>query len=101
MANASDVLRLLGEKAGRYLLLDRAHPRGWLKGDLVTLKEPDGRDVELVYPSGYRCSPLVLPSAKLHDFLRVGFIRQDSDDGAEAIFRLTRYGLERARSIAA
>jgi hypothetical protein len=101
MAHATDLLRILGEKAGRYLLLERPHPRGWLRGNPATLKEPDGQDVAFVHPSGYRRSPLVLSSATLHEFLQAGFIRRDGDIGAEAIFRLTRYGLEQARSIAA
>ncbi len=101
MAHAADLLRILGEKPGRYLLLERSHSRGWLRGYLATLKEPDGRDVQLVHPSSYRRGPLVLRGATLHGFLRAGFIRQDSDEGTEAIFRLTRYGLEHARSIAA
>ncbi|MGO8918146.1 MAG: hypothetical protein ACLQJR_19770 [Stellaceae bacterium] len=100
---STDFLRLAGEKPGRYLLLERAAPRGRLERDVVTLKEPDDRDVEIVYPSGYRCGPLELPIAILDDLLRANFIRHDglNDDGAEAIFRLTRDGLKRARSIAA
>jgi|SRR5215469_4702579 len=84
---------------GRYLLLERAVPRGRLKRDMITIKEYDGRDLVLRAP-GYTSGPVELPIPIFEDFVRASLVAQDGPEDMEhgTVFRLTEGGLKRGEA---
>jgi hypothetical protein len=85
--HTADYAKLLNDEPGRYLLLERAVPRGRLKGDLVTLKDAEGRDLEIHLPIGARLGPVTVPIPIFNDLARSKLVYQESDDGTKAVFR--------------
>lgn len=92
---STEFLNILAQE-GRYLLLERAVPRGRLKRDMITIKTSDGRNLVLS-ANGYTCSPVELPIPIFEDFVRASLIEQDGPEDFEngTIFRPTKDGLER------
>jgi hypothetical protein len=97
--NSTEILKLLAAKPSRYLLLERAFPRGTLKRDSISLKEADGYDVEVTEHGG-RFTPHI-PFEMIDDFLRASLIVQDKSDESQdrMIFRISEDGSERARGL--
>ena len=50
---STEFLEIIAQQ-GRYLLLERAVPRGRLKRDMITIKEHDGRDLVLGVEAHHR-----------------------------------------------
>jgi hypothetical protein len=84
---------------GRYLLLERATPRGPRKRDVIWLKAADGRDLVLQTASGYTCCPVEVPIPIWADLVRAGLIRQDGPDDFEngTVYRPTPEGMGAGR----
>lgn len=87
--HADEYAKLLRDEPGSYLVLERAVPRGRLKGDLVTLKNAAARNLEMLHPLGARLGPVTVPIAIFNELVRSKLVYQESDDGAEAVFRWT------------
>src|SRR5262249_41768392 len=83
-----------------YVVLERSFPAGRLKRDLITIKDNNGRDLELLTPRGFKRSPVELPPEMLDDFIRWGFVEQDGpeDSDGRIKFLLTADGRERGLS---
>jgi hypothetical protein len=83
-----------------YVVLERSFPAGRLKRDLVTIKDSNGRDLELMTPQGFKRSPIELPREMLDDFIRWRFVEQDGpqDRDGRTTFRVTGDGRERGLS---
>jgi len=93
--NSTDTLKLLAAKNGRYFLLERAVPRGSLKGDFVSIREADGREVA-IGRDGAQFTPHIPPET-LNDYLRASFIAEDVALTCQesAVFRITEDGTRR------
>jgi hypothetical protein len=83
-----------------HIVLEKAAPAGRLKRDFVSIKSPDGRDLELSNPQGFRVCPVQLPREILDDYLRHSFVKQDGpeDENGRITYRLTNDGRERGSS---
>jgi hypothetical protein len=92
---SSEFLEIIAQQ-GRYLLVQRAVPRGRLKRDMITIKENDGRDMVLS-ARGYTSSPVELPIPIFEDFIRANLVAQDGPEDMEhgTVFRPTQEGLKR------
>jgi hypothetical protein len=92
---STEFLEIIAQQ-GRYLLLERAVPRGRLKRDMITIKEHDGRDLVLGV-EGYTSGPVELPIPIFEDFIRTNLVAQDGPENMEqgTVFRLTESGLKR------
>ena len=88
---STEFFEALSQGGGRYLLLERAIPRGRLKRDVIWLKEADGRDLVMRTASGFVCSPVELPIPIFEDLVRGGLIKQDGPEDYEngTVFRPT------------
>jgi hypothetical protein len=92
---STEFLEIIAQQ-GRYLLLERAVPRGRLKRDMITIKEHDGRDLVLK-ARGCSSGPVELPIPIFEDFIRANLVAQDGPEDMEhgTVFRLTEGGLTR------
>jgi hypothetical protein len=43
--NVVDITKILSEREGQYILWETAFPHGKLKGDCISVREPDGREI--------------------------------------------------------
>jgi hypothetical protein len=93
---STEYLALLA-KHDCHLVLERSFPFGRLKRDFITIKDSNGRDLELTTPQGFKRSPIELPPEMLDDFIRWRFVEQDGlqDPDGRITFRLTADGRER------
>jgi len=75
-----DITKILSEGEGRHILWEIAFPHGELKGDYISAREPDGREI-----SGGR-----LEREALDHLIREGVVRHDGSPTQqdELIFRL-------------
>jgi hypothetical protein len=93
-AGSTEFLKILARE-GRYLLLERAVPRGRLNRDTISIKASDGRNLVLS-ANGYTRSPVELPIPIFEDFVRANLVEQDGPEDYEngTVFRPTKDGLE-------
>ena len=100
--NSTEYLKLIATNEC-CLVLERAAPRGRLKRDMVTIKAPDGRNLSLSTPSGFRSCPVEIPWAIVDDFLRASLVAQDGPAGEDGtvVFRLTDDGRTKAAAATA
>jgi hypothetical protein len=95
---STDYLTLLAKERA-HILLERSLSRGHLKGDLISIKLPSGKDIEVRAQGGFVVCPVVMPPEILNDFIRANLVGQDhaEDFQDRAVFRLTEDGRKRAQ----
>jgi hypothetical protein len=98
---STEILKFLAAKDGRYLLFEKGAPHNTeLKGDVISLREPDGSLVKAMDDLRNVFIMPAIPREMFDDFMKASLIKQDGqeDNQHRLIFRLTADGLQRGKA---